>query len=235
MPPAQRAGNLDWKRIAAELEADGVARTGQLLTAEECIALRALYDLEEGFRSRIVMKRHGFGSGEYKYFSYPLPALIDGLRHAIYPYLVPIANEWHRRMALSTGFPHELDPFLAQCHDAGQTRPTPLLLKYEAGDYNCLHQDLYGAQVFPIQLVLLLSDPKSEFSGGEFAVTEQRPRMQSRLQVASLQMGEGALFAVHDRPKRGTRGDYRVRMRHGVSRVASGTRFAAGVIFHDAQ
>jgi hypothetical protein len=225
---------LDWPAIARELDEVGVATTGQLLTAEECAALRTLYADDRRFRSHVVMKRHGFGEGEYKYYANPLPETIASLREAFYPGLVPIANEWHRRMGIDRRFPESLKAFLDECHADGQARPTPLLLKYGPGDYNCLHQDLYGAHVFPIQLVILLSEPGADFAGGEFVMTEQRPRMQSRAEVVPLALGHGALFTVNDRPKAGTRGDYRVKMRHGVSRVRSGERYTTGIIFHDA-
>jgi hypothetical protein len=225
---------LDWTALARDLDAFGVASTGPLLGREECCRLRELYGEDRHFRSRIVMQKHGFGAGEYKYFADPLPETVARLRKAFYARLAPIANEWHRRMGLNRRFPAMLDAFLAECHADGQTRPTPLLLRYGPGDYNCLHQDLYGRHVFPIQLVILLSEPGTEFAGGEFVLTEQRPRMQSRAEVVPLRMGEGALFCVNDRPRHGTRGDYRVKMRHGVSRVRSGERFTAGIIFHDA-
>ena len=228
------ASRLDWNSIAAGLDEFGVAATGQLLDRADCLDLRALYEKDERFRSRIVMQRHGFGAGEYKYFANPLPDPIAGLRRDFYARLAPLANEWNRRMGLDRRYPGGLDAFLDECHADGQEKPTPLLLRYRAGDYNCLHQDVYGKHLFPVQLVILLSDPQSEFEGGEFVLTEQRPRMQSRAEVVPLRMGEGALFAVNDRPKAGTRGDYRVKMRHGVSRVRSGERYTAGVIFHDA-
>mgnify|MGYP001136084936 CR=1 FL=1 len=225
---------LDWRAIGDDLDQVGVAATGPLLTAEQCAALRALYPDDSRFRSHVVMKRHGFGEGEYKYYANPLPEIIASLRGAFYPCLAPIANEWHRRMGVDRRFPESLQAFLDECHSDGQTRPTPLLLKYRPGDYNCLHQDLYGAHVFPIQLVVLLSEPGADFTGGEFVMTEQRPRMQSRAEVVPLSLGHGALFTVNDRPKAGTRGDYRVKMRHGVSRVRSGERYTTGIIFHDA-
>lgn len=227
--------SLDWGRIASDLDEFGVAPTGSLLDRQTCLDLRALYGQDKHFRSRIVMQRHGFGSGEYKYFGNPLPDTISGLRHAFYGRLAPLANGWNERMGLDRRYPDELDACLAKCHADGQTKPTPLLLKYGAGDYNCLHQDVYGAHLFPVQLVILLSDPQSEFEGGEFVMTEQRPRMQSRAEVVSLGIGQGALFAVNDRPKAGTRGDYRVKMRHGVSRIRQGERFTLGLIFHDAK
>lgn len=225
---------LDWPEIAHDLNEVGVATTGRLLDAEQCAALRALYPDDRHFRSHIVMKRHGFGEGEYKYYANPLPEIIASLREAFYPRLAPIANEWHRRMGIDRRFPESLRAFLDECHADGQARPTPLLLKYGPGDYNCLHQDLYGAHVFPIQLVILLSEPGADFTGGEFVMTEQRPRMQSRAEVVPLSLGHGALFTVNDRPKAGSRGDYRVKMRHGVSRVRSGERYTTGIIFHDA-
>jgi hypothetical protein len=225
---------LDWASTARELDEVGVAATGPLLTTEECAALRALYPDDRHFRSHIIMKRHGFGEGEYKYYANPLPEIVASLREAFYPRLAPIANEWHRRMGIERRFPDTLTAFLDQCHAGGQARPTPLLLKYGPGDYNCLHQDLYGEHVFPIQLVILLSEPGADFSGGEFVMTEQRPRMQSRAEVVPLSLGHGALFTVNDRPKAGSRGDYRVKMRHGVSRIRSGERYTTGIIFHDA-
>ncbi len=223
---------LDWPRIEAELDAYGVARTGPLLGADTCRALAALYDTGE-FRSRVVMARHGFGAGEYQYFANPLPPAVARLRQGVYPHAVRTANRWAARLGQAP-FPTTLDDMLAQCHAAGQTKPTPLLLKYGAGDYNCLHQDLYGAVAFPLQLVVLLSDPAT-FAGGELVLTEQRPRMQSRAEVVALGAGEGALFATAHRPRRGARGDSRATLRHGVSRVRSGSRMTLGIIFHDAQ
>ena len=204
------------------------------MTAEECDAIAALYGDDHGFRSRVVMARHGFGRGEYRYFSYPLPPLVAGLRGALYPRLAPIANRWHERMGLEVRFPDDHAAFLDRCHAAGQDRPTPLLLRYGEGDYNCLHQDLYGAHVFPLQVAILLSEPGRDFTGGEFVLTEQRPRMQSRADVAPLAKGDALIFAVNDRPVKGARGDYRVRMRHGVATVRSGHRHTLGIIFHDA-
>lgn len=227
--------SLDWPRILSELDEFGVAPTGPLLDRPTSQALRELYDRDAHFRSRIVMQRHGFGAGGYKYFANPLPQVITGLRHGFYERLAPFASGWNERMGLDRRYPPELDAFLAECHADGQARPTPLLLKYGAGDYNCLHQDVYGEHLFPVQLVILLSDPQSEFEGGEFVMTEQRPRMQSRAEVVPLGIGHGALFAVNDRPKAGSRGDYRVKMRHGVSRIRSGERFTLGIIFHDAK
>ncbi|GGJ09134.1 2OG-Fe(II) oxygenase [Neoroseomonas lacus] len=225
---------LDWARIGAELDAFGCATTGPLLDAASCAALAAPYDREDGFRSRIVMARHGFGRGEYKYFAIPLPDPVATLRAGFWPHLAPIANRWNETMGLAPRFPADHAAFLARCHAAGQTRPTPLLLRYEAGDYNCLHQDLYGEHVFPLQVAVLLSAPGRDFTGGEFVLTEQRPRMQSRAEVVPLQQGEGVIFAVHHRPVQGTRGTYRVNLRHGVSRIRSGRRHTLGIIFHDA-
>ena len=225
---------LDWVRIEAELDAFGCATTGPLLTPEQCSAIAALYDREDGFRSRIVMARHGFGRGEYKYFAAPLPGTVQALREGFWPRLAPVANRWNAAMGLVPRFPDRHAEFLARCHGAGQTRPTPLLLRYEAGDYNCLHQDLYGEHVFPLQVAVLLSAPGRDFTGGEFVLTEQRPRMQSRAEVVPLAQGEGVIFAVHHRPVSGTRGTYRVNLRHGVSRLRSGRRHTLGIIFHDA-
>ena len=234
MSIAGRVAGLDWARIEAELDAFGCATTGPLLPAADCVALAALYDREDGFRSRIVMARHGFGRGEYKYFADPLPEAVAELRTAFWPRLAPVANRWNAAMGLAPRFPQRHAEFLARCHRAGQTRPTPLLLRYEAGDYNCLHQDLYGEHVFPLQVALLLSEPGRDFTGGEFVLTEQRPRMQSRAEVVPLAQGEGVIFAAHHRPVAGTRGTYRVNLRHGVSRLRSGRRHTLGIIFHDA-
>lgn len=231
---AKRVEGLDWAGIEQSLDQTGVATTGALLAAEECRALAALYDEDGPFRSRIVMARHGFGSGEYKYLAYPLPELVSALRSALYRRLAPIASRWLARMGSQTTFPGEHAAFLERCHAAGQTRPTPLLLRYVAGDYNCLHQDLYGETVFPIQVALLLSEPGRDFTGGELVVVEQRPRMQSRAEVVAAGLGEAIIFAVNERPVAGSRGDYRVKMRHGVSRLKSGRRHVLGVIFHDA-
>jgi uncharacterized protein len=229
-----RIAGLDWPTINEGLYAHGFAKTGVVLSPDECVAIRNLYDGAGDFRSRVVMARHGFGKGEYKYFNYPLPAAHQILRETLYPHLATIANDWQRAMGFENSFPATLIDMLARCHAAGQTRPTPLLLKYGPGDFNCLHQDLYGDHVFPIQVVFLLSKPQEEFEGGEFVLVEQRPRMQSRAQVVSLAQGEAVIFAVHQRPKQGTRGTYRVNMRHGVSEVRSGARFTTGIIFHDA-
>jgi hypothetical protein len=230
----QRIDAVDWARIGLELDAQGSAVIERLLTPGECASLVALYDSDASFRSRIIMARHGFGRGEYKYFAYPLPAIVANLRSALYPRLVPIANRWYEAMRLDVRFPALHDAFLEGCHAAGQRRPTPLLLQYGTGDFNCLHQDLYGAHVFPLQVTILLSEPGRDFDGGEFVMTEQRPRMQSRPNVATLQKADAVVFAVHQRPVRGARGFYRVNLRHGVSRVRSGHRHTAGIIFHDA-
>ena len=230
-----KANALDWLRIAHELDEHGCATTGPLLPAETCAQLIDSYDDDARFRSKIVMARHGFGQGEYKYFAAPLPQTIATLRARFYPPLAEIANRWNERLGVATRFPDNLDAFLARCHKAGQTRPTPLLLKYGPGDYNCLHQDLYGEHVFPLQLAILLSDPERDFTGGEFVLTEQRPRRQSRVEVVPLGRGEGVIFPVHHRPVAGTRGTYRVTMRHGVSRLRSGHRMTLGIIFHDAK
>jgi len=231
----KQAITLDWSRIASELDEHGCATTGALLPGETCAQLIQSYDDEARFRSRIVMARHGFGQGEYKYFAAPLPATVVALRSSFYPPLAEIANRWNERLGAPTRFPDELDAFLARCHKAGQKRPTPLLLKYGPGDYNCLHQDLYGEHVFPLQLAILLSDPARDFTGGEFVLTEQRPRRQSRVEVVPLRQGDGVIFPVHHRPVAGTRGTYRVTMRHGVSRLRSGHRMTLGIIFHDAK
>jgi hypothetical protein len=224
---------LDWSRLAAKLDAFGCALTGPLLREEECAALAALYASDVPFRSRIVMARHGFGRGEYKYFAYPLPPIVEALRTALYPPLAEVANRWNAAMGIAVRYPAEHATFLKRCHDAGQTRPTPLLLQYDPGDYNCLHQDVYGEHVFPLQVAILLSAPGQDFSGGEFVLTEQRPRMQSRAEVVALRQGEGVIFPVSHRPVEGSRGVYRVNMRHGVSRLRSGRRHTLGVIFHD--
>jgi hypothetical protein len=236
-PPAVagRVAALDWETIAAELDTQGCAVAAAILSPAECEALAALYASEERFRSRVVMARHGFGRGEYKYLAYPLPELVAALRTALYPELALIANRWNEIMRIEVRYPDEHAAFLRRCHRAGQTRPTPLLLQYGTGDYNCLHQDLYGEHVFPLQATFLLSAPGRDFTGGEFVLTEQRPRMQSRAEVVPLRQGDGVIFAVNHRPVRGTRGSYRVKLRHGVSRVRSGHRRTLGIIFHDAQ
>jgi hypothetical protein len=225
---------MDWNRIAQDLDAQGSAVIEGLISAKECDSLAKLYARDALFRSRVVMARHGFGRGEYKYFSYPLPAVVGRLRTALYPRLAQIANRWHEAMGVDVAFPEKHADFLKRCHAAGQERPTPLLLRYGAGDYNCLHQDLYGEHVFPLQLTILLSEPERDFTGGEFVMTEQRPRMQSRAEVVPLRKGDAVVFAVRHRPVRGARGAYRVNLRHGVSRVRSGERYTAGIIFHDA-
>jgi hypothetical protein len=230
-----RAAGIDWPRVAADLDTQGHAVLPGLLTQQQCRNTAALYEADSGFRSRVVMARHGYGKGEYRYFAYPLPELVAGWRSALYPHLAPIANRWHEAMKLDVRFPSRHEEFLRRCHAAGQTRPTPLLLQYGESDYNCLHQDLYGEHVFPLQVAVLLSQPGSDFSGGEFVLTEQRPRMQSRVQVVPLTQGDAVIFAVHHRPVQGTRGSYRVIMRHGVSRLRSGHRHTLGIIFHDAK
>ena len=232
--PDARLQAYDWAGIGDELDAHGCAMLEALLSPQECAKLASMYADDEHFRSRVPMARHGFGRGEYRYFDYPLPELVAGLRSAVYPRLAPIANRWNASMGLPVRYPATHAEFIERCHAAGQRRPTPLLLQYGAGDYNCLHQDLYGEHVFPLQLAILLSEPGRDFSGGEFVLTEQRPRMQSRVEVAPLRQGDAVLFAVHQRPVQGTRGSYRVNMRHGVSRVRSGHRHTLGIIFHDA-
>lgn len=232
---ADRVEALGWEGVSASLDAQGSAMIERLLTPDECLALTGLYAGEQLFRSRVVMARHGFGRGEYKYFSYPLPGMVAELRSAFYPRLAPIANQWNAAMRIDVRFPEAHADFIARCHEAGQVRPTPLLLQYGADDYNCLHQDLYGEQVFPLQVAILLSEPGNDFTGGEFVLAEQRPRMQSRPEVVPLRQGDAVIFAVHHRPVQGTRGTYRVNLRHGVSRVRSGHRHTLGVIFHDAK
>lgn len=233
-PASRRAARVDWQRVAADLDEHGCARTGKLLSATECRALRTLYNHDAAFRSRVVMARHGFGSGEYRYLSYPLPDPVQALREAVYPALASIANRWRTTLGEETLFPPTLDEYLDQCRRAGQSRPTPLILKYGPGDYNCLHQDLYGELVFPLQMTLLLSRPGRDFNGGELLLVENRPRRQARGRVVSLGQGEAVVFPVHHRPVRGKRGWYRASMRHGVSPLEAGQRFALGIIFHDA-
>jgi uncharacterized protein len=232
---ASRVEGTDWIKIETDLDAQGCGVIKGLLSVQECLALAALYPDDNHFRSRVVMARHGFGRGEYKYFAYPLPGLIADLRPALYAPLVDVANRWNDAMGIDIRYPGQHAAFLQRCHDAGQTRPTPLLLQYGVGDYNCLHQDLYGEHVFPLQVAILLSDPGKDFTGGEFVLTEQRPRMQSRPEVVPLGQGDAVVFAVHHRPVHGTRGFYRVNLRHGVSRIRSGHRHTVGVIFHDAK
>ena len=234
MPAEARVAAFDWQAVTGDLDASGCAVLPKLLSPEECAAIAALYPDERHFRSHVIMARHGFGKGEYRYFRYPLPDPIGALRTALYARLAPIANEWNARMGVAERYPSDHAAFLRQCHDAGQARPTPLLLQYGPGDYKCLHQDLYGALAFPIQVAILLSQPDEDFTGGEFVLTEQRPRMQSRVEVVSLRRGDAVAFAVHNRPVRGTKGAYRVNLRHGVSRVRSGGRHTLGIIFHDA-
>jgi len=232
---SNRIETYRWDTLSAELDAQGFAVMDGLLTPHECRTVAALYPHAEHFRSRIQMARHGFGEGEYQYFRYPLPDLITALRTGLYPHLAPVANGWNERMGLERRYPAQHSQFLQECHGAGQKRPTPLLLQYVSGDFNCLHQDLYGDLVFPLQVAILLSEPGEDFTGGEFVLTEQRPRMQSRAAVVPLRRGDAVIFAVHHRPVRGTRGEYRVNLRHGVSRVRSGLRHTLGIIFHDAQ
>ena len=230
-----RVAKYDWTSLAGELSGYGCAVIEQLLTPDECRRIASLYPEERHFRSHIQMARHGFGKGEYRYFRYPLPDLLAGLRTALYGRLVSVANDWNERMGAVARYPARHADFLRQCHAEGQTRPTPLLLQYAPGDFNCLHQDLYGELAFPLQVAILLSEPGRDFTGGEFVLTEQRPRMQSRAEVVPLYQGDAVAFAVHNRPVKGTKGNYRVNLRHGVSRVRSGTRHTVGIIFHDAK
>ncbi|MEP9350813.1 2OG-Fe(II) oxygenase [Xanthobacter sp. KR7-225] len=229
-----RVGAVDWTKVHADLDAQGWAIAPKLLVQAEADHIAGLYHQEQGFRSHIIMARHGFGRGAYKYFSYPLPPLIQALRTAAYARLAPIANQWHERMGKEMRFPQGHAAFLERCSQAGQARPTPLLLEYGPQDYNCLHRDLYGELVFPMQIAILLDQPGEDFEGGEFVMTEQRPRMQSRAMVLPLQKGDAAIFAVSSRPMKGARGDYQVKMSHGVSEIRSGKRHTVGVIFHDA-
>jgi uncharacterized protein len=231
----RRIDAVDWEQVSQELDAQGNSLVERLLFPDECRALANLYAKDDLFRSHVVMARHGFGRGEYKYFSHPLPDLIASFRTAVYPKLVPIANRWNKAMNIDVRYPVKHADFIERCHEAGQIKPTPLLLQYGADDYNCLHQDLYGDNVFPLQLAILLSQPEKDFTGGEFVMTEQRPRMQSRPMVVPLRQGDGVVFAVHNRPVQGTRGVYRVNLRHGVSRLRSGHRHTLGIIFHDAK
>jgi len=229
-----RAALHDWQNLSEELNGYGCAVIAKLLSPEECRQIAGLYSHEDHFRSRVIMARHGFGKGEYRYFKYPLPQLIGDLRTALYPHLATVANVWNARMGIDQRYPVDHAAFLKQCHDEGQTRPTPLLLQYVPGDFNCLHQDLYGDLAFPLQVAVLLSEPGKDFTGGEFVLTEQRPRMQSRAEVVPLRQGDAVAFAVHNRPMQGTKGNYRVNLRHGVSRLRSGMRHTVGIIFHDA-
>ncbi|MBS0448167.1 MAG: 2OG-Fe(II) oxygenase [Proteobacteria bacterium] len=231
---AERVDSIDWPRVEPELDADGAAVVPRLLEPDDCAALASLYDDDARFRSRVVMARHGFGRGEYRYFARPLPDTVALLREAFYPRLVAIANRWQAALGSDVRYPATHADFIARCHAAGQRRPTPLLLRYGPGDYNCLHQDLYGDVVFPLQVVVLLSAPGRDFDGGEFVMTEQRPRMQSRPMVLPLKQGDAAVIAVSQRPVQGTRGSYRVNLRHGVSRVRAGSRHTLGIVFHDA-
>ena len=232
---AIRLDGIGWQTASADLDAHGCAQLRHVLDETECAALASLYDDDEKFRSHVVMARHGFGRGEYKYFHYPLPDLVADLRTELYARLAPLANGWNERMGVAVRYPAEHPEFVERCHRAGQKRPTPLLLRYGAGDYNCLHQDLYGEHVFPFQVAILLAQPGRDFTGGEFVLTEQRPRMQSRVEVVPLCRGDGVIFAVSHRPVQGSRGTYRVNLRHGVSRVRSGRRHTLGIIFHDAK
>ncbi|MBC3365945.1 2OG-Fe(II) oxygenase [Pseudomonas sp. SWRI154] len=231
----QRINDLDWPALEQNLDQDGCAIIRNLLPAALCLELSGLYAQPGLFRSRVIMARHGFGRGEYQYFRYPLPEPIQQLRQSLYPLLVPLANRWNECMGLPVRYPDQHADFVQRCHAAGQQRPTPLLLRYGPQDYNCLHQDLYGEHVFPLQVAILLSEPEQDFTGGEFVLTEQRPRMQSRPLVIDLKQGDAVVFAVHQRPVKGVRGYYRVNLRHGVSRVLSGRRHTLGIIFHDAQ
>jgi hypothetical protein len=234
VPIQLRIGAIDWLSISADLDAQGWSIMPNLLSPAEANSIAGMYGRDDGFRSRVVMASHGFGRGEYRYFSYPLPDLIQSLRTSAYPHLAPIANRWQARMGKAVRFPDDHASFLDRCHQAGQTRPTPLLLQYGPGDYNCLHRDLYGEHVFPLQIAILLDQPGEDFTGGEFVMTEQRPRMQTRPMVLPLRKGDAAVFAVANRPMQGVRGDYQVKLNHGVSKLAAGRRHTLGVIFHDA-
>jgi uncharacterized protein len=231
---SMRIDAIDWNSVTESLDVYGCAQASSVLSPAECNSIAALYTEDAPFRSRIVMARHGFGRGEYKYFGYPLPSVVAQLRERLYPALAEVANRWNAAVKSDIRFPSTHAEFLKRCREAGQTRPTPLLLRYGEGDYNCLHQDLYGEQVFPLQVAFLLSRPVEDFTGGEFVLTEQRPRTQSRADVVPLAQGDAVIFAVNERPVRGTRGIYRVKMRHGVSRLRSGERVTLGIIFHDA-
>ena len=234
VPPEARVAAYDWLALSADLDHYGCAVLPKLLSPDECRAIAALYPDESHFRSHVQMARHGFGKGEYRYFKYPLPPLLAGLRTSLYSRLAALANKWNERMQIAERYPSDHASWLQQCHEAGQTRPTPLLLQYVPGDFNCLHQDLYGELAFPMQVAILLSEPGRDFTGGEFVLTEQRPRMQSRAEVVPLRQGDAVAFAVHNRPVHGSKGSYRVNLRHGVSRVRSGMRHTLGIIFHDA-
>ena len=230
----KRVEAIDWASVSTRLDSRGWALLEGILSDRECAAVAALYERDERFRTRVVMARHGFGRGEYKYFAYPLPDLVASLRTALYPGLAPTANRWNETLGIGVRYPAAHADYLGRCHAAGQTRPTPLLLRYGEGDYNCLHQDLYGEHVFPLQLTILLSSPGEDFAGGEFVLTEQRPRMQSRTEVVPLHKGDAVVFAVNSRPVQGARRPYRVTMRHGVSTLRRGRRYTLGIIFHDA-
>ena len=232
---ARRVSALEWQSLTADLDTHGCAVVSSLLGPDECTAIAELYARDEPFRSRVVMARHGYGKGEYRYFTYPLPPLVAELRGALYPHLAEVANRWNEALAIAVSFPTDHAAFLARCHKAGQTRPTPLVLQYGPDDFNCLHQDVYGEHVFPLQVAILLKEPGKDFTGGEFVLTEQRPRMQSRVEVVPLARGDGVIFPVRHRPVKGTRGFYRVNVRHGVSRIRSGSRHTLGIIFHDAK
>ncbi|WP_432475151.1 2OG-Fe(II) oxygenase [Brucella anthropi] len=232
---ADNISAYDWQKIGAELDEFGATILRNIISPQNCRELVAGYHNMAAFRTVISMRKHGFGRGEYKYYANPIPALIWNLRQTLYPQLAPIANRWSERLGSDVRFPLTHDEFLDRCHAAGQTRPTPLILQYVEGDYNCLHQDIYGDIAFPLQVAILLSEPEKDFTGGEFVLTEQRPRMQSRAEVVPLRQGDGVVFAVNDRPMQGTRGDYRVKMRHGVSRIRSGQRHTLGIIFHDSR
>lgn len=233
--PVERLSRLDWRTLQEELDTQGSTVLKGVLSPADCSSIAQSYSAEEPFRSRVIMSRHGFGRGEYKYFAYPLPDILQSLRTELYTRLFALANRWNESMGIEVRYPEKHEAFLRRCHEAGQKRPTPLLLQYGPGDYNCLHQDLYGEHVFPIQVAFLLSEPGQDFTGGEFVLTEQRPRMQSRPEVVPLRQGDAVAFAVHHRPNKGSRGFYRVNLRHGVSRVRSGQRHVAGIIFHDAK
>ena len=232
---SERVEGVGWEEVSRNLDVEGSAVIKGILAADECEEVRGLYDEDDLFRSRVVMERHGFGRGEYRYFRYPLPEPIRDLRTSIYPHLRPIANKWNEAMGVDIQFPPTHAEYIRRCHEAGQDKPTPLILKYGTDDYNCLHQDLYGEHVFPLQIAVLLSEPERDFTGGEFVITEQRPRMQSRPMVVALRKGDGVVFAVHHRPVQGKKSVYRVNLRHGVSRIRSGNRYTLGIIFHDAK
>ena len=234
MPIETRIAGLDWNRITSEIDERGWATTGPVLTDGERASLAAAYDDDQLYRSRVIMARHGFGQGEYRYFAYPLPPLVHRLRLSLYEPLVPLANRWRNALGGEEPFPANFEEYILRCHSAGQVRPTPLILRYGPGGYNCLHQDLYGELNFPLQAAFLLSEPGTDFHGGELVLTEQRPRMQSRVQVVPMEAGEGVIFAVNHRPVQGTRGTYRVAMRHGVSPLREGRRHTLGIILHDA-